>query len=58
MYSCVLFSDTGDDTSNTVSVLKEMGLMEVCGDEDISITRDVCEIVSKRGAYIVATGNY
>ncbi|XP_060577895.1 hexokinase type 2-like [Ruditapes philippinarum] len=47
--------DTDADTSNTVSVLKEMNLMDVCSDEDISLTREVCELVSKRGAYIVAT---
>lgn len=47
--------DTGDDNTNTLSVLKEMDLLEFCIDEDIALTREVCELVSQRGAYIVAT---
>lgn len=48
-------SDSNNDNTNTLSVLKEMDLLEICTDEDISLTREVCELVSKRGAYIVAT---
>ncbi|XP_045195352.2 hexokinase type 2-like [Mercenaria mercenaria] len=48
-------SDTDADATNTVSVLKEMDLLDLATDEDISLTREVCELVSKRGAYIVAT---
>lgn len=46
--------DTSDPT-NTVSVLEEMDLLPVSCDDDISLVREVCELVSQRGAYIVAT---
>lgn len=52
------FSDPEGDNTNTISVLKEMDLLDQCTDEDISITREICDIISQRGAYIVATGLY
>lgn len=48
-------SDRGDDTTNTKAVLAELGLSGVSEDEDVSLMREVCELVSQRGAYIVAT---
>ena len=51
------FRDTEEMTTNTLKVLEEMDLLSVSGDDDISLVREVCELVSQRGAYIVATGN-
>lgn len=50
------FSDEGEDCTNIVKVLKEMNLYDICSEEDVSLIKEVCELVSQRGAYIVATG--
>ena len=50
------FRDTEEMTTNTLKVLEEMDLLSVSGDDDISLVRELCELVSQRGAYIVATG--
>lgn len=47
--------DEGDSTANTMKVIEEMDLRSVSTEEDISLVREVCELVSQRGAYIVAT---
>ena len=39
-----------------MKVIEEMDLQSISTQEDISLVREVCELVSQRGAYIVATG--
>ncbi|KAL4232598.1 hypothetical protein ACF0H5_007288 [Mactra antiquata] len=48
-------SDSNDDHTNTIKVLKEMEVYNICSEEDISMVREICELMSQRGAYIVAT---
>ena len=52
-----LFSRDDDDSIvNTRNVLEEMDLLSIATSEDIALVREVCELMSQRGAYIVATG--
>ena len=51
-----LSRDDGDSTVNTKNVLEEMDLLSIATPEDIALVREACELMSQRGAYIVATG--
>ncbi|KAK7108300.1 hexokinase-4-like [Littorina saxatilis] len=48
-------SDKGDDSSNTVSALKELGVSDPDAD-DVAVVREVAEMVCRRGAYVVSCG--
>ena len=50
------FRDVGDSTTNTMEVIEQMDLLPVSTAEDISLVREVCELMSQRGAYVIATG--
>ena len=53
----IFFSrDDGDSIVNTRHVLEEMDLLLIATPEDIVLVREVCELMSQRGAYVVATG--
>lgn len=47
--------DTDEDVSNTLAILKEFDITDP-NEEDIALVREVCDKVSQRGAFIIATG--
>ncbi|XP_052242802.1 hexokinase type 2-like isoform X3 [Dreissena polymorpha] len=47
-------SDSQETTTNTMSVLAEFGIPNPTAD-DVLLVQEVCELMSTRGAYIVAT---
>ena len=44
--------DDDDSIVNTRNVLEEMDLLSIATPEDIALVREVCELMSQRGAYI------
>ncbi|KAK7494494.1 hypothetical protein BaRGS_00014147 [Batillaria attramentaria] len=48
-------SDSGASSSNTLSVLEELGLNSP-SEDDVAIVREVAEMVCRRGAYVVSAG--
>lgn len=47
-------SDTDDDLKNTTTVLKDLDLLEFSQKADLILVKEVCALISQRGAYIVA----
>ena len=52
------FTFSSSDQNVTRKVLEEFNLGSVASGEDISIIQEVCEFISRRGAYLVAAGKY
>ncbi|KAL3882227.1 hypothetical protein ACJMK2_028591 [Sinanodonta woodiana] len=48
-------SDEGTDSTKTMQVLEEFDLHSVATEEDVMLVREVCAIMSQRGAFIVAS---
>ena len=55
MVTCGVSSDRGDDCSNTVAVLQELGVSRP-DPEDVAVVREVAEMVCRRAAYVVSAG--
>ncbi|KAJ8314658.1 hypothetical protein KUTeg_006808 [Tegillarca granosa] len=53
-YVTAIESDEGSSDTNTRHILKQLGLEGVSSDEDIMLVREVCEIISQRGAFCIA----
>ncbi|KAJ8314657.1 hypothetical protein KUTeg_006807 [Tegillarca granosa] len=53
-YVTAIESDEGESTGNTKEVIKIMGLDGIATDQDISVVRRVCSVISQRGAYCIA----
>lgn len=54
MYVADIESDTDEDFTNTSNILKELDLLQVSQKADLILVKEVCALVSQRGAYIVA----
>ena len=55
----IKYSETDGSNNNTLNVLKEFDLHgddNSVTEEDIALVKEVCYLVSQRGAYIVASG--
>lgn len=51
-------SDKGSDDSKTLEVLEQMGLApSTVSKSDVAVIREVTALMSRRGAYIIASGN-
>lgn len=50
----ITFIESSSDQNVTRKVLEEFNLGSVASGEDISIIQEVCEFISRRGAYLVA----
>ena len=55
MVTCGVSSDRGDNCSNTVAVLQELGVSRP-DPEDVAVVREVAEMVCRRAAYVVSAG--
>ncbi|CAE1251455.1 HK [Acanthosepion pharaonis] len=54
MYVADIESDTDEDFTNTSNILKELDLLQLSQKADLMLVKEVCALVSQRGAYIVA----